>query len=124
MSRKKDKTSSLISRSVGGCRVVMHNLPIELRVKRDRRRFEIDLPDKLARLLRSVFAVHAGVFPFDRQRALVPDIVEGDDDFFEVNIAVAEGAEVPVSARISEGRMPAEDADFAAAVAPPDVLHV
>jgi hypothetical protein len=35
-----------------------------------------------------VFAVHALIFPFDAQRALVADVVEGDDDVLELDVAV------------------------------------
>src|SRR5262249_4908726 len=79
---------------------------------------------KRARLGRAVFAVHARIFPFDAQRALIADVVEGDDDVFEFDIAVAERAEIPEAARIGKGDVAAEDTDGAVAVAPPDVLHV
>jgi hypothetical protein len=71
-----------------------------------------------------VLALHAAVFPFDAQRALVADVVEGDDHFLEVDVAAAGGAEVPVAACVGEGGVPAEDADRAVAVAPPGVLDV
>ena len=69
-------------------------------------------------------AVHATVFPLDGEGAAVADVVQGDDDFFEVDVAVAEGAEIPVAARVTEADVAAEDADGAVTVAPPDVLHV
>jgi hypothetical protein len=45
-----------------------------------------------------VLAVHAAVLPLDAQRALVADVVERDDDVLELDVAVAEAAEVPVAA--------------------------
>ncbi len=49
-----------------------------------------------------MLAVHPAVFPFDRQRPLVADVVERDDDFLEVDVAVPDRAEVPEAARIGE----------------------
>ena len=39
-------------------------------------------------------------------------------------VAVAEGAEIPLAARVGEGGVSAEDADGAVAVAPPGIFHV
>src|SRR5690606_35157833 len=98
--------------------------PIELGVESDVRWLEVEALDVSAGLGGAVLAVHAAVFPFDAQRALVLDVVEGDDDLFEVDVAEADGAEVPVAASVGEAGVPAEDADGAVAVAPPYVLHV
>jgi hypothetical protein len=71
-----------------------------------------------------VHAVHAAVFPLHRQRAGVADVVERDDDGFEIDHAAADAAEVPVAARIAEAGVAAEHAHRAVALAPPHVLHV
>jgi hypothetical protein len=55
-------------------------------------------------------AVHGAVFPFDAQRAAVLDVVQGADDAFEVDVATADGLEVPVAARLVEIDVTAEDA--------------
>src|SRR5690606_38911072 len=96
----------------------------ELRVERDLRAREIDRADELARLARAVLAIHAAVFPLDRERAVVADVVERDDDALEIDVAVSERAEVPVAARIREGGVPAEDADGAITPSPPGILEV
>src|SRR5439155_1415661 len=98
--------------------------PIKLRIKRDRTRFEIDLLHKRARFGRAVLAVHSRIFPLDAQRALIADVVQRDDDLFEVDVAVAERAEIPEAARVGEIDVATEHADGAVAVTPPDVLHV
>ena len=69
-------------------------------------------------------AVHAGVFPFHRERSLVVGIVEGHDNFLEVDIAVAKGAEIPEAPGIGEVGMAAKYAHGAVSMAPPHVLHV
>jgi hypothetical protein len=69
-------------------------------------------------------AIHADVFPLDGERALVTDVVQGDDDFFEIDVAATNGTEVPLAARVAERGVAAEDADGAVTVAPPHVFHV
>jgi hypothetical protein len=64
------------------------------------------------------FAVHGAVFPFDAQRAAVLDVVEGADDELEVDLATADGLEVPVAAGLVEIDVAAEDAGGAVADAP------
>src|SRR5205085_12481371 len=46
------------------------------------------------------------------------------DDVLELNVAMAEAAKVPEPSWVGEADVPAEHADGAVAVAPPDVLHV
>src|SRR5690242_19807847 len=99
-------------------------LLLKRRVECHRARFETQLLDKRACLGRAVLAVHTYVFPLDAQRALVADVIQRDDDFLEVDVAVAEAAEIPVTARVAEVRMSAEHAHRAVTVAPPHVLHV
>jgi len=79
---------------------------------------------KAAGFGRAVEAVHAAVLPLHGERAGVADVVEGDDDVLETDIAAADGAEIPGATGVAEIGMAAEDADGAVAVAPPDVLHV
>src|SRR5690606_40599964 len=62
--------------------------------------------------------------PLDRQRPVVADVVERHDDLFEVDVAAADAAEVPVAARVAEGGVAPEDTDGAVAAAPPRVYHV
>src|SRR4051812_44982997 len=71
-----------------------------------------------------MLAVHAAVFPFDAQRALVADVVECHDDILKFDIAMAQRAEIPEPPRISEIHMAAENAHCAIAMTPPGVFHV
>ena len=69
-------------------------------------------------------AIHAAVFPFDRQRPLVVDAVEGADDFLEIDIAAAQRAEVPIALAVAEFGVPAEDTGGGRRRGPAYVLHV
>jgi len=69
-------------------------------------------------------AVHAAVFPFDGEGAGVADIVEGDDDFLEVDVSMANGAEVPIAAWVREVGMTSKNAYGPVAMTPPYVFHV
>ena len=70
-----------------------------------------------------MLAIHAVVFPFDRQGAGVARVVQRADDFLEVHAAVAERAEIPAAARIAEVQVAGENP--ALAIQPDDrVLHV
>ena len=53
---------------------------------------------KAERVGRAPLAVHPGVLPFDRERALVADPVERAEHRLEVDVAVAGGDEVPAAA--------------------------
>src|SRR5207249_4555175 len=97
---------------------------IKLGIERDLRRGEVNLLDERGGFGGAVFSIHSGVLPFDAQGALVVDVVEGDDDFFEVDVAVTEGAEVPVATGIRKRGMTTENANCSVAVIPPDVFHV
>jgi hypothetical protein len=66
-----------------------------------------------ARLRGAVLAVHAAVFPFDRQRAVVADVVERADDLLEVHAAVAQRAEVPAAVGVPEVQVRAQYAGTA-----------
>ena len=61
----------------------------ERRVEGHQARLEIEALQEFAGFGRAVFAVHAAVFPFDRERALVADPVQRADDLFEVDPAAA-----------------------------------
>src|SRR5436309_237229 len=97
---------------------------LERRVEGDGAGLEAEILDEGTRLGGAVFAVHANVFPFDAERTGVAEIVERDDDFLEVDVAMAERAEVPVPARVAKAGMAAEDTDGAVTVSPPHVFHV
>ena len=74
---------------------------------------EVDLADERAGVLRAVFTVHAAVFPFDGERALVADAVQFADDLLEIDTAVARAAEVPAAVRLAEVDMAGKDARLA-----------
>ena len=97
---------------------------IKLRVEDDGAGLEIHPTHERRRFGRTVFAIHPAVFPFHRQRAGIADIVERDDDVLELDVTVAERAEIPIPARIGKRNMTAEHANCAVAVAPPDIFHV
>ena len=44
---------------------------------------EVDLADERAGVLRTVFTVHAAVFAFDGERALIADAVQFADDLLD-----------------------------------------
>ena len=71
------------------------------------------LLDEAGGLGGAVLAVHAGVFPLDRERAVVADLVEGAGDGVEVDLAAARRAEVPAAAGVAEVQVRAEDAGLA-----------
>src|SRR5690606_31311175 len=56
--------------------------------------------DEADRLRRAAQAVHAGVLPLDRDRALVADRAEGTERVLPRNVAVAGGDEVPAAPRV------------------------
>src|SRR5690606_39734462 len=107
---------------VAGSRIAV--IPSERGVERACWRLEVERADVRRALGRAVHAVHAAVFPFDRQRPAVADVVQGDDDLLEVDVATTDAAEVPVAARVAERGVAAEHAGGAVAAPPPDVLHV
>src|SRR3954447_13659927 len=81
-------------------------LPIKLRIKRNRARLEVDLLHERRRLGGAVFAVHSRIFPLDTQGSLIPHVVQRNDDVFEIDIPVAERAEIPVPPWIGERDVP------------------
>ena len=85
----------------------------ELGVEDDLRGREVDLLHEGGRFGGAELAVHRAVFPLDAEGAAVVDVVEGADDEFEVDLAAADGLEVPVTARLVEIDVAAEDAGVA-----------
>ena len=63
-----------------------------------------------------MIALHAGIFPFDGQRAIVMNSVQSANDFLEVDAAAANRAEFPTAARIAEFQMRTENASLAVEV--------
>src|SRR3954469_14642721 len=78
-------------------------------VEGDRGRREVRPAHERKRVRRAPVAVHAGVLPLDRKRALVADPVERADHRLEVDVAVARGDEVPPAAGLPEVEVAAED---------------
>src|SRR5216683_6983543 len=92
------------------CFCLLIALPLlECGVERDAGRSEIGSAHKSQRVRRTPIAVHARVFPFDRQRAVVSDSVQGADQRFEVHVAVARRDEGPTPIRLTEVDVRAED---------------
>ena len=86
-------------------------------------RGEVGPADEASGVRRAPVAVHAGVLPLDRERALVADPVERAEELLEVDVAVAGRDEVPAARVIAEAEVRAEDR--AASVEPfARVLHV
>ena len=57
-----------------------------------------------------MFAVHAAVFPLDRQRTGVVHRVQCADNLLEVYPAPAERAKIPAAVRVAEVQVAGEDA--------------
>src|ERR1044071_16214 len=74
---------------------------------------EVFLLDEGGGFAGAEFAVHAAVFPFDGERALVADAVELADDFFEVDASAAGAAEIPAAAVVAEVEVAGENAGAA-----------
>jgi hypothetical protein len=85
---------------------------------------EVDPPREGGRFGSALDAVHPDILPLDGKGPGVADVVEGHDDFFEVDVAPAHGTEVPVTPGVAEIGVSAENACRAVAVPPPGVLHV
>src|ERR1043165_7059698 len=69
-------------------------------------------------------AVHPDVFPFHGEWAGIADVVQGDDDFLEVDVTAADGTEIPLTTGIAERGVSAEDSHRAITMTPPHVFHV
>jgi hypothetical protein len=79
-------------------------------VEHDRGGSEVSASHEGECILRAPLAVHAGVFPLDRERPRVADRVERAEERLEVDVAVAGRDEVPAAIALAEVQMPAEDA--------------
>src|SRR5260370_18879698 len=78
------------------CFCLLIVLPLlERGVERDAGGSEVGAANHGQRVGCAPVSVHARVFPFDRQRAVVPDSVQGADQRFEVHVAMARRAEGP-----------------------------
>ncbi len=58
-------------------------------------------------------AIHPNVFPFDRERTRVGDIIERDDDIFKMDVAVPDRTKIPITPVISEVGVTAKYSDIA-----------
>ncbi len=85
---------------------------------------EVEATDKSTGLGGAMDAIHPTVFPFNRERAAITHIVEGNDDAFKIYITPANGAELPEAAGVAESGVATKDAHCAIALAPPNILHV
>ncbi len=74
-------------------------------VKRATTWLEVQLFRELGRFRRAAFPLHPGVFPFDRQRAVVVDFIESSNDRLEIDLTSTGAAEVPTAARIAKVEM-------------------
>ena len=54
-------------------------------------RREVDLLRESAGFSTAEYPFHPAVFPFDGQRAVIPDLIQCTDNVVEINIAVAGG---------------------------------
>lgn len=73
---------------------------------------KIKATDKGGGLGCAVFAVHAGVLPFHRERSGVWNVVQRANDGFEIERTAAGGAEIPKAAGVAELSVTAKDAGF------------
>src|SRR5258708_2085539 len=86
--------------------------------------FEVCILGERAGLRGAVLAVHAAVFPFDGERALIVDVIERPDDLLEVDGAVPQGSEIPVPFGIAKVGMAPKHPCSLERGGPIDVLHM
>src|SRR5688572_24142735 len=99
-------------------------LLVEGGVEREGAAGEIEFAQERRGLRGAVDAVHADVLPFNGEWSAVANVVQCDNDFFEVDVSAADRAEIPLTAGIAERGVSTENADRAIAMTPPNVLHV
>src|SRR6266487_4110275 len=92
-----------------GAAPIPTSAPLHRSVERQLGRGEIGAPHEGERILRAPLAVHARVFPLDRERARVAGPVQRPDQRLEVDVAVSGGDEVPAALELAEVEVPAED---------------
>ena len=68
--------------------MILSRLLIERRVEGHLRRLEIRLLDRRTRLRGPVLAFHSAVLPLHLKRTLITDVVKGNNDLLEVDVAV------------------------------------
>jgi hypothetical protein len=98
--------------------------PFECRVEREAARRKIIGSDVPTRFCSAMHAIHPDVFPFDRERAPIPDVVQSDDDILKPDITVADRSKIPVPPMIAKTGVTTEYTDFPGAVTPPNILHM
>src|SRR5437899_4914841 len=84
-------------------------LLFECGVERDAGRSEISPAHEGQGVRSTPIAVHAGVLPLDRERTVVPDAVQGSDERFEVDVAMAGRDDDPTPIRLAEVDVRAQD---------------
>src|SRR6516165_9514024 len=65
---------------------------------------------ELARILRAIVAVHAGILELYREGTFVTDIVESANNALPIDAAVTRRSKIPAAARIAVGKIRSEDA--------------
>ena len=78
------------------------------RIERRFRRGKIEVPNESTGFGGTMLPIHAGVFPLNRQWAVVPGPIQRTDDLFERYVATTQRSEVPVSIAVSKRQMPPE----------------
>src|SRR3954454_5111433 len=106
---------SLTAGGPGGPPAVRCALGRERGVERSARRGEGQRADEVHSLGGADQAVHAGVFPLHRDRAVVPDRVEHPEACFPRDVAVTGRDEVPAAARVTPRQVRAHPAVAAVA---------
>ncbi len=74
---------------------------------------EVHLLGELACLASSELTVHTRVFPFNRKRTFVADVVQGSNDLFEVHSTSPRAAEVPAATSVAKVQVAGDDARLA-----------
>ncbi|MEY2640910.1 MAG: hypothetical protein RL150_303 [Candidatus Parcubacteria bacterium] len=97
---------------------------VELRVEDDIRRRKVQLPHECRRFGGTELTIHPTVFPLDRQRPFVADVVQRTDDALKVDPAAPNGLEVPEALAVVEVDVTTEHSGISRHIGPPDVLHV
>ena len=95
----------------------------ELGVEDDVGRWEVDSLDVGAGLSCAVFTIHSTIFPFYGEWALVFDVIQSANDLLKVDVAPADGLEVPVAVVLVEVDVATKYSSLLATT-PSHVLHV
>ena len=92
-------------------------------VECEARRSELGLPDESQGLGSATVPIHAAVFPLDRQRTGVTDLVQRPEQLVEIDVTASGRDEVPAAGTVAEGEVRGEDR-AAAVETTLRVLHV